>query len=1048
MIEMMKASAGSGKTFNLTKKYINLLLSSDDPHEYRHILAVTFTNKATDEMKNRILKELHALATDTASSPYLNEFVPSLFKTQSDLQKKAENVLVNLLHDYSAFAVSTIDKFFQQTLKAFSREIGQFSSYQVELDKESLVAESVDRVLDSLSEEKSELLSWLKEGVMSRLEEGKRYDMDSRLLEIANGLKSEARRRLVEKFNVDEKETTSRQSLKKTKAALISTVSSYEQDVVNAAKAFGDAFTNAGMDPMLTSRGFAGKCIEFYGSLTRGMEIPVPSATVQGYAVEGSYQKWFAANVWKKNRGIYEPNESVLFPIFQDFIALFQDKRYKVYRTALTLLDQIQNLGIAAELNEEYKALLKEKNIMCLEDSNTILKGIIDGSDAPFIYEKIGVRFDHFLLDEFQDTSKVQWDNFKPLVLNSHSTNGYNLLVGDVKQSIYRWRGSDWDLMAKDVPTELGSELKTLPLNDNYRSLKNIVEFNNKFFKYASESLDKAYPVMSGNIPISDIYSDVKQGVKVSGEDGSVEVIFANKDIDQGDLVVQKIDSVRKAGAKWSDIAVLVRTNDMASEIAETLMASHIPVISDEALLVKSSVTVRRLASLMSLVNSPTDTIGGFLANLLGMTYIPKGSLSLQDMAESIARKLRDSNPEMFENESQYIQAFMDNLQDFVSVNGNNLAEFLKFWADANPSIGSPAGADSVRVMTIHKSKGLEFPYVIVPYAQKTDVFKWGPQWSHPDVEGTSLEGVVNDVYHVNLSEKATQTLFEGDYQKEQYLQHIDAINTFYVALTRAGMGLCVISEDVESGSKNFAQLLKAYMEDHPEIESKECFIEYPTDTVSDEDDQMQKLNYVIYSIGQLYDYSKREEKKRSEMLWESSYPSFPLNMSEESEGGPVRGRLRIHGDSVDFFKEDGSTGVEASNRIKGIVLHNILSDVRVPSDLDAAVKKAVHDGDLTVEQGEEAFELLSRKIESVQSKGWFPEDPSRVLNEATIMDADGSEHRPDRVVITEDGGVIIVDYKFGGYQRKYKSQLSRYEDLYRRMGYNNVTSYLWYVNE
>ena len=514
MLKIMKASAGSGKTYSLARTYINLLLKNDDRYAYRHILAVTFTNKATDEMKSRILKELHVMATNPSGSSYLKDFVPSLFASEELMQKKAQTVLHDILHDYSAFAVSTIDRFFQQTLKAFSREIGQFASYQVELDKDSLVAESVDRILDSLTESSGGLLSWLTDNVLEQIEQGGRYSMDANLLNMAMRLKSSQRQEAVEKAGIDEDQTYSKDNLNRIRTSCRQIIADFRKEVKDRAKRALEILETAGVDPADSNRGFLSS-LYIYAELKENEQFDAPKDTFFSRAADPD--QWFA----KSKVGKYMP---LVYPFLEapleDFCSLW-GKEYAVYNTACILDGQIYGLGVAGELRRTFSELMKEKNVLCIEDSNTILRDIIDGSDAPFVYEKLGVRFDHFLLDEFQDTAQVQWTNFSPLLHNSDSQGGENLIVGDVKQSIYRWRGSDWKLLDKDIPGEFPDHIEEV-LDTNYRSLKNVVTFNNEFFEYASAQLDTQTGVQ-GEGPLARIYSDVKQKVaRKAAEDGCV----------------------------------------------------------------------------------------------------------------------------------------------------------------------------------------------------------------------------------------------------------------------------------------------------------------------------------------------------------------------------------------------------------------------------------------------------------------------------------------------------------------------------------------------
>ena len=476
MIEIIKASAGSGKTFTLARKYIMLLLQSEDRYAYRHILAVTFTNKATEEMKSRILKELHILATQPQKSDYYEDFTPAYYADDESLRKAAETVLCNILHDYSAFAVNTIDRFFQQTLKAFSREIGQFASYQIELDRESLIAESVDRVLDSMTGDKKDekKLKWLTDNTITQIENGEGYKLDYTLKNVASRLKSEEHRTLVESAGLDENIIYSEQELSKLSKGCSRICKEYLDALKAAAVNVANAFAQAGLSPADTKSQFMAKWLDKYIGLKDSAQIPYPTDSFMKNARDVS--AWFS----KANSSMENMVTSSVTSAVDAFLDMF-GKEYDVYNTALLLKAQVYGFGIANELHHEFEALLKEKNVLSLDDTNTILKNIIDGTETPFIYEKLGVRYEHFLLDEFQDTSRVQWDNFRPLLKNSIDSGFYNLIVGDVKQSIYRFRNSDWKLLRDEAPNGFGRNVKQDTLEDNWRSFGNIVRFNNSF---------------------------------------------------------------------------------------------------------------------------------------------------------------------------------------------------------------------------------------------------------------------------------------------------------------------------------------------------------------------------------------------------------------------------------------------------------------------------------------------------------------------------------------------------------------------------------------
>lgn len=1041
MLEIMKASAGSGKTYSLARKYISLLLGNKDRYAYRHILAVTFTNKATDEMKNRILKELHILATRPEESVYLDYFVPSVCPSVSDIRIKAEAVLHDILHDYGAFAVSTIDRFFQQTLKAFSREIGQFASYQVELDRNALISESVDRILDSLTEEDGGLLSWLTDNVLEQIEQGGRYSLDANLQAMAVRLKSPQRKEMMEKYGMDAGVGYPKERLMLIRQRCREVKSAFRESVKAKARAALDILEQAGVAPADSSRGFL-KGLYLYAELNETDEIPPLSESFVSKASDP--EKWFPKAKASKLKPLVWP---FLEAPLDEFLSLF-GKDFSVYNTAVILDRQLYGLGVAGEIDRTFNALMKEKNVLCIDDSNTILRDIIDGSDAPFVYEKTGVRYEHFLLDEFQDTARVQWLNFSPLMQNSDSQGGDNLIVGDIKQSIYRWRGSDWQLLNDIVPEEFPAHQETV-LDTNYRSLPSIVNFNNGFFPEAALILDKA-DGHDGPGPVSKIYSDVCQKAAKLGRDGgSVTLTFCDKETEL-QKVLDCIMELKASGARLSDIAVLVRSNASGEEVASFLIDNGITVITDDSLKVKGSMTVRRIVSLMSYVDNPMDTVNGFLAASLNVER-PRGWMSLTDMAESLLRSIAENDNEgLWKREVVYIQSFMDCLQDYVHSNGNNLRGFLKYWHEENPSISSPSAGESVRVMTIHKSKGLDFPYVILPYAENIALYKPDACWCVPDLKGSPLEGIAEGVYDVMLSASSEYTLFAEDGRKERFLQHIDNMNTLYVALTRPALGMHIISKTppeklikaVDAGDmtqfKDFSQILYC----HVSSLRREGKARYICENGVER-----------FDIGEIVDFARYCDEGKGQVKAlgipeGNEYPSIPLNpvATDPNEDVRERGRLKFSADSLDFFSESGDVGVTDSNRLKGVVLHDILSRIVHPSDLDDAVDVSLAAGDVSAYEANEIRALLGLRIAEVAGRGWFSMRAEKILNETTVIDIDGSLHRPDRVVVS-DGRVMIVDYKFGEHRRSYERQLSRYSDIWRRMGYDAVSAYIWYVH-
>ena len=448
--------------------------------------------------------------------------------------------------------------------------------------------------------------------------------------------------------------------------------------------------------------------------------------------------------------------------------------------------------------------------------------------------------------------------------------------------------------------------------------------------------------------------------------------------------------------------------------MAALLVENGIPVVSDDSLFVKTSVTVRRLVSQLSLLDAPVETerptVAWYLARSMDV-QIPQHYHSLPDLAEGLLRDLKASAPETFDAEIPYIQSFMDYLQDWTATGGNNLNAFLRSWEEANPKIASPQSGHSVRVMTIHKSKGLEFPFVIVPFAEKVTLYKASSYWCKPAVEGTALAKDADGVYRVNLDERSADSLFEADYQRERRLEAIDNINVFYVALTRAKYGLKVIASpppQKSDGWKNLSQLLYAFVGGSTFDAGKP------------------------YPLGSL----KREEEGAGQLRM--GYPSYPANSGK---------RLKVSPEAADYFGADGSTGMEASRRIRGNVLHGILARMDTAADLLSAVAAAVQDGELPLREQAATLSFLQERLRSVEDKAWFAPG-NRVWREAAILDPDGREYRPDRVVCKADGSVEVIDYKFGTQKDSYVRQVQRYMQLYKKLGYEKVSGYLWYLDD
>ncbi len=1167
MITIAKASAGSGKTYTLAKTYISLLLKSKDPYAYRHILAVTFTNKATGEMKARILRELDILAHAPAESDYFADFVPALCPDAERLRKRCETLLNAILNDYSAFSVFTIDRFFQQVLRSFARELGQFDSYRLELDKSSVVGESVDRMLENLSDKDGAVIDWLQESMMNQISSNGYFKLEDTLYSAAGDLQSpQFKAYMSEKGISDPSEIYSKENMRLLRKVCNALTDSFAKDVEAGANALEGRFCGKIGE---TSSAFAAKGLnKIRGQILRGETVAPPSdAFCAKIADRGKLFAKAKASLADELPADYEAAALNFLSLFYEVeahpagageTASAVETRgaspyYRAYRTALQIRDMIYGFGVSRELSEAFSGLLKERNILCLEDSNGLLSRIIDGSDVPFVYEKTGVRYEHFLLDEFQDTSLVQWDNFRPLLRESDSNGNGNLIVGDVKQSIYRWRQSDWNLLNSEVGKEFPDSRELLgkdgkpALSTNYRTEENIVEFNNLFFEFLRDRLAGEFRAAGGaevGEIISGIYADVRQAAARKGGFGEIRLCFASSDggksgkrggaagksgdeagngaekADVTDKVLERtvqqvLELHENKGAGYGDIAVIVRNNAPGERIANALMERGVPVISDDSLTVDNSIVVRRLVSVLSSVENPENKASGYLAASLKFKPAEAGESSLVNLAESIIRSLRDTDGHLVESHALYLQAFMDWMQSWVSDHGNSLKEFLRAWDEKNSvskvKIASPAATDAVRIITIHKSKGLEFPYVIIPYFGDIKFFRHGYVWAEPSVpgglrtepsgngdEGQSLsrwetgnqalenfnKAVSGGIFKPDISAQSRSTYFEPAYNRERLYQCIDAMNLMYVAMTRPSRGLCIICGGTSSASNGNGSLNSAsdalfsfasahsgaavsepsesasagtaYAGPAPSAASTPsaasagtAYVGPAPSATSDPSlsfavtESDWGVDYVAGRFCSAADLAFRKAGKKpktyskdfSQTALPSAYPSWPADSS----------RLRIDRDAADFFSADGTVGTDASRRLRGIVLHNILSSVVVPADLDKAVRSAVESGELTEAQSGEALGLLRRRILDAQSRGWFTESPDEVLNERPTVTSGGEELRPDRVSI-RGGEVLIIDYKFGRPHPAHRDQVRSYMETWRALGHTSVRGCLWYV--
>ena len=923
MINIFKASAGSGKTHTLSKTYLDLLLKADSKTAYRNILAVTFTNKATEEMKERILRDL---AEEGKTNP------------------RAREILINLLHDYGSFSVSTIDKFFQQALRAFSRELGSSGNYQIELDKASLTKEAMDRVLDDLTEKDKDLLGWFTKQLETALDNGESFHLESSLYEMA------------EEFgDVNEKFTYDKKKLTELKARCKEIVDTFHKDVYENALC---------IDTTTWGKTAAKGLAQYAGAQTKYKDsVKAANATTLAKLAETAG---------------CEAMYALMNP---------QGRRWKEYRTARMVEKVIFTLGLAEEFYSKLAIIEEEKGVISLDESTSLLRDIIDGSDAPFIYEKLGVRFNHFLLDEFQDTSVVQWENFKPLLANSVSEGYSNIIVGDVKQSIYRWRNSDWNLLDKEIEENFEGKVKVITLKENWRSTQSIVNFNNEFFTFAAD-----------NLGLSKIYADVKQEVKIEdSQEGCVTVDFCE---DELEMIDGYIEQAVAAGAKMSDMAILLRTNGEGKKVAEYLLSKGYSVISDDSLDLKSSLIIRKIVSYLHSLCNNSDSLNTYLSESLEIDS-EREYHSLLDLVDGVIKDLSETHPDEIKGQTLFIQSFMDDILEWTSIHGNDLRQYLKHWEESKIAISSPNDPNAIRITTVHKSKGLAFPIVIFPFAEKVGLFKEDTLWCHLDSDAEMGESF-NSIFPVVLGKSSGDSFFSESLKNEMEMQRIDNLNIFYVCLTRARKEMHIIAKnppksliDGKSSPNDLSQLLYLYCEQNG------------------------------YTFGSPYRWKEASKKEDSEIEeFDAEYETYGMNPEACSR------RFVASSDAWDYFSEEG---IGQSKRLRGIEQHALLSRIRTSDDATGVLR--------SIEP--QTRELLLERI-SAHSEWFSPE--LKTLNEVAIIDSFGNTNRPDRVLVDEEGHVTVIDFKFGEEDEKYSGQVRRYMRLFREMGYGEVSGYIWYV--
>ncbi|MFW5819707.1 MAG: UvrD-helicase domain-containing protein [Bacteroidota bacterium] len=1076
------ASAGSGKTYQLALNYIRELFS--DPASYRHILAVTFTNKAAAEMKKRILEKLYQLSLeDKKASDYTESLIKSgAAASREEVKQKADFLLRSILNSYSAFYVQTIDKFFQWVIRGFVREIGLQNGYVLELDNSPVLMEAIDLLMFDM-EEDEQLKSWLIRFAEDKIKAGKSWDFYSDILTLGNEAFKETYQSIQDETEHYEERMDKFNSLLK---KLISTQESFENSLKNRARKALDMIENQGLkiaDFKGGSRGVATIFSKAFNNLPGDLKI---SDTNRKGANDLS--------LWVKKN---DPNEDIIRKLFEEglnqllmeIIDLW-DQHKEEYYTSLALKNNLYTFGILNDISDRIREISREKNLFLISDASLFLKKITGENDAPFIYEKAGNHFFHYMLDEFQDTSRFQWDNFLPLIENGLSTGKNSIVVGDVKQSIYRWRNSDWKILAAELHEKISSERIThISLDTNYRSNKNIVAFNNSLFHAAPEIIKQMIKsvIRKSEIPefeehwlnlINKIYGEPRQKFfpKEEENNGYISHRFLPRQSKSEQLDYIKewlpklIKDLQDRHYSASDITILVRTGSEGRKIARILMDHdhcqndkyNFNVISSDSLYIAKNPAVRFLTALLKFFNQPYDKINSSYIRHEYLAYVREinrvevnwhavftredasdepmdeaflgfekdmgnlRKLHLYDLTESLIKIFRlNKNPDKI----AYVQAFQDHVLEFTRKEGSDISAFLKYWENTSPSatLNISETQEAIRIMTIHKAKGLEFKIVIIPYCD------WGLEPnSHGYVKTLLWPNTASTPYRefshmpVSFGPAMRESNFKADYYEELFRTYVDNLNLLYVAFTRAESelhSLSALSND-KGEIKNVGDMIFKILNTCSPQENAE---KYP---VAD-------LNKGVQQHGLFFSYGKPEFNKQGGKPGDSTITGllsdYPV---AHSTAKLVLNHKNIY---LSDLKEDDKihTGY-------GTQMHEILAGIKKYEDIGNSVRNAWLKGLLDSEE-RVALEIeLSERLSKLPLREWFS-GCWDCRTETDIMNAQGEILRPDRVMI-KDQKVVILDYKFGYHKKEaHKKQLHQYYHTLKSAGYKVINLYLWY---
>ncbi len=1079
-LNIFKASAGSGKTYRLVGEYLKMLFANQ--WSYQNILAVTFTNKATAEMKERILKELAILSGGGASR------YPGMLREYGSEQRirgQATNILKLILHDYSRFSVMTIDSFFQRIIRSFAREIRLNASFRTEIDNRQAMEDAVDLLFQEI-ESNELLMSWMILFLEENLEEGRSWDFRKELLKFGKEVEKEEF-----KIHGDEflETLTGKEQLGLYVGELKNVIAAADARLKKLGKEGIELITDCGLsyDQL---KGGRNSFPNIFNKLIGGIFDP-PTTTV--LEARDHLENWSKkTDTLQLKTQIELLYQNGLNRLLNDTVDALQAEIVNI-NSAMSILKNIYPFGLLGSIALKIKEVLRDNNTVLLSDSGRMIGKIIAGNDTPFIYEKVGLAYHHFMLDEFQDTSRQQWSNFKPLIENALASGFPSMVVGDVKQSIYRWRNGDWNLLANQLESDLGHQIiHQESLNINWRSQKNIVDFNNTLFRSASAYLNSWFEAQTDDAKLSDLHGIIAQAYKdhhqecsrIGKPGGMVRITFVDPEGSKSKnefrekamvLLIEQLETVQKSGVKAEEITILVRENSEAEKIARALWERKksnaqpgciYDVITSDTLKIGQSQVVRFIVNFF-LFFSRKESMQVRAEILYGYYRILQPMMMPQENESPVdLHELFDSNtplPALFEQwleagaasdfhagllalplyelaiavvdhfnlgiitgEKVYLQAFLDMVLEYGRDDCGGIPGFLAWWesSGSNKTLNLPNIRNFIRISSIHQSKGLEYPTVFIPFCNweiAINSSKIPNIWSIPDQEPFNNMKMVL----LRCDNTLKNSIFAHDYYREMLFSIMDNLNLLYVAMTRAINNLFVIIP---------------YKDDMKQLASVadliQTLVEHPVPAESIDKGKYIDFGKFLDPDLKIFEMGRFECQSNSGEIVSAHRLNDPLKLNSNNK----RMEIRLH--SKDYFKLTGSKMTDRIN--KGTVMHRIFEKIITRKDVGPAVSQMVASGELTSAEGKVFFAKIDGLLQESPFAEWFS-DRWKVLNEREILRAGESKHRPDRVMLM-DNIAVVIDYKTGEISDKDIRQMKGYLVDVRKMGYSICEGNIWYL--